>query len=171
DPSHRIHPGQDSSLLPDRTLRCLADRYGRNAMVPGSVPRTNYRTVYGCNSVPALHAGRRTPHLDGLRHSATGHGDIFLLHYARRDLLRLRVSDQPHAAMAAISHLSQPVAIFPRGPARHLPEGRRPRHSLASNDGDACSRCGAAHGCDPSLSQSARLTVRLLEFATENEEA
>src|ERR1700745_1208657 len=65
--------------------------------------------------------------------------------------------------MAAISHLSQPVAIFPRGPARHLPEGRRPRHSLASNDGNAYSRCGVAHGCDPSLSQSARLTVRLLK--------
>jgi ABC-2 type transport system permease protein len=30
---------------------------------------------------------------------------------------------------------------------------------------------GLLHGCDPSLSQSARLTVRLLELATEKEEA
>ena len=49
DPAGRVHSGQDAAVFPHRPLRCLADRRGRFAMVPGSVSRA---LLVFCLSVP-----------------------------------------------------------------------------------------------------------------------
>ncbi len=67
-----------------------------------------------------LHAGRGPAHLHRFLHAAAGHGHSILLHHAGHHLFRVRIPHRHHAAVAAISHLPQPAALFSRSAARNV---------------------------------------------------
>src|SRR5271157_3956527 len=113
DPPRRVHSWKDAALFSDRPLRCFTDWNGRDALVPGSLSRSDPGTARWSSSVPAVHAGCGIADLDRLRDSTTGDGDVVLLYYAGHNVLRLRIPNQHHAAVAAILHLSQPAALLP----------------------------------------------------------
>src|SRR5581483_5235344 len=134
-------------FLSYRFVRRLVDRRGRNAVVSGPFPRASHGALCWSDSISPLRARRWLADLNRIGDPATGHGDIFFLHHARRDLLRLRVSYQHHATLAAVLHISESAPLFSRRAPRYLPEGRGMGNSLAPDVGYGSSRSGAVdHG-------------------------
>ena len=140
----RIHPGQDSAVLPHRPVRRRPDRPGRHAVVPGAVPRQPGGAGAGADAVPALRAGDRPVHLHGFRDPAAGHGHRLLLHHAGDYLFRIRVSHRQHAAVRAVADVCRSVALLAGGAARRVSEGRRPGHAVAADGGHGRAGNGAA---------------------------
>ena len=137
-----------------------ADCDGRNAVVSGSISRSDSGAVRGCRSFSVVHVGRGPADLDRLVHPAAGDGDRLLLYHAGDHVLRLRISHQHHAAVAAISHLPQPAALFSGRAPWHLSERCRHGDPLAADARhDRFEYRPTRDGCPP-LPQSARLSSR-----------
>ncbi len=86
-----------------------------DAVVSSAISRADLGIVLWRGSFSAVHVGRGSADLDGFIDPATSDGDRLLLYYAGDHFFRLRISHQHHAAMAAISHLPQPVTLFSGG--------------------------------------------------------
>src|ERR1035438_5899519 len=122
--SGRVHFGQDAALFSDWPIRCFTDCDCRHTVVPGSISWSHPCVALGLSSVPPLHAGSGPADFNGIFNATASNGHFLLLYHACHKLFRIRISDQYHAPVDAISQLSHPAALLPDRAPGNLPERR-----------------------------------------------